>query len=79
MTEACQHRWEPDPESLQFEECALCGASRHVRTICPACGGRRWTAEMHDDPLGGKKPRYRDPCGMCQATGLVPLDPPRLI
>jgi ribosomal protein S27AE len=79
MTIPCAHDWHPDPTNAQFEECPRCGAVRQVQGMCPTCGGRRWTAEMHDDPLGGKKPKYRAPCGTCGATGLVPLDPPRLL
>jgi hypothetical protein len=79
MAANCIHQWRADTSAHQFEECALCGSLRQVKGMCPTCGGRRWTAEMHDDPLGGKKPKYRAPCGTCQASGWVQLDPPRLL
>jgi len=55
LTATCHHDWQPDPPSRQFAEGVHCGAVRQVQGSCPTCGGRRWTAEMQDDPLDGKK------------------------
>ncbi len=76
----CMHEWQPDPDNIMYSDCRLCGAILKTHDYCPVCGGRKWVeAGFHDDPLGGVKPIYRAPCGHCEASGLVPLDPPRII
>lgn len=74
----CSHDWQPDQSSGLFEDCRRCGASRRVREYCSACGGKRWTDGTYIDD-GGYKHTYRAPCGACDASGLVAVNPPKLL
>ena len=74
----CEHNWIVDVESPLFEECNRCQAVRRIREYCPDCGGRKWNnAVRYDDE--GYAHKYRAPCGTCDASGMVPLDQPKLL
>lgn len=74
-----EHMWLADPNNPRFEVCSHCRTTRMIKMSCRACRGRGEIIETHAHPVEGEKFTYSVPCGRCDATGFVPLIPPRIM
>lgn len=48
-------------------------AERNKVRVCRACGGNGWTWETPRMPVVGHGEEYRENCGHCGATGVMPV------